>query len=223
MKLTRDAFEAHFREYRKHLQGEIGRFRDAASVLRQINERTNDYLCELNIAPAFFRTVEDALFTTVILWADKLFDEEGERGLFNFLTFIEYNRDWMTVGELQRRRNYPDGHWMLKDRVPITLDSIEEDRRKIRGLAALKSIKLRRDKFHGHFDKDYFFDRKKLASEAPITWANLKEAGEVMGEILNGYSADFDGELHAWESMGIDDLTRLLHAARKGQSKATNA
>jgi hypothetical protein len=216
LKLTRDAFEAHFREYREYLQREIGRFRDAASVLRQISERTHDYLSELNIAPAFFRTVEDALFTTVILWADKLFDEKGERGLFDFLMLIEYNRDWMTVAELQRRRKYPDGHWMLKDRVPITFDSIAEDRKRIRALVALKSIKLRRDKFHSHFDKDYFFDRTKLAIEAPITWANLSEAGEVMGQIVNDYSADFDGELHAWESMGIDDLTRLLHAARRG-------
>ncbi|MEX0959102.1 MAG: hypothetical protein WDZ63_07425 [Burkholderiales bacterium] len=174
MKLNRDEFEARFRAYRDHLSREVGRFRDAASVYRQISERTPDYLEELNLAAAFFRTVEDSLFTTIILWADKLFDEKGERGLFNFLAFVEYNRDWMTTQELQRRRNYPDGHWMLKNRIPITAKSIEEDRQKIRSLVILKSIKLRRDKFHGHFDKDYFFDRGRLASEAPMTWGTWK-------------------------------------------------
>src|SRR5688572_18259311 len=119
MKLTRDEFDAHFREYREHLQREVGCFRDAASVLRQINSRRDDYLSELNLAPAFFTTVEDSLFTTIILWADKLFDEKGERGLFNFLLLIENNRDWMTVKELQRRKSYPDGHWMLQGRTPV--------------------------------------------------------------------------------------------------------
>jgi len=219
VKLTRDKFEAHFREYREHLQREVGRFRDAASVFRQIDERRDDYLSELNLAPAFFHTVEDSLFTTIILWADKLFDEKGERGLFNFLSLIENNRDWMTVQELQRRKSYSDDHWMLQGRVPITFKSIEEDRQRIRKLVALKSIQLRRNKFHGHFDKEYFFDRQKLQREAPMTWENLTEAGETMVTMLNDYSVDFDGQMFAAETMGIDDLTRLLHAARRGRGK----
>ena len=154
MKLQRDAFEEHFRNYRKYLRMEIHRFCDSASVYRQISERTQDHLAELNLAPGFFRTVEDSLFTTIVLWADKLFDEKGERGLFNFLTFIEYNREWLTTAELQRRRSYPDDHWMLQNRIPITAALIDADRQKIRDLTALKSIRIRRDKFHGHFDKD---------------------------------------------------------------------
>jgi len=222
LKLTRDAFEARFREYRAALNTEIGRFRDAASVLRQISERTHDYLAELNLAPAFFHTVENSLLTKVILWADKMFDEKGERGLFNFLSLIENNREWMTIQELQRRKNYEDGHWMLRPEnrgQPITAQSIEEDRQRVRGLAALRSISLLRDKFHAHFDEDYFFDRDKLQAEAPIDWAGLTEVGNVMTTMLNNYSADFDGELFAGEAIGIDDLTRLLHAARKGNRK----
>lgn len=218
MKMKREDFERKFIDYRKYLSDEIHRFRDAASVYRQINERTNDYLDEINLAPAFFRVVEDALFTTIVLWADKLFDEKGERGLFNFLNFVDYNRQWLTTPELQRRRGYPDGHWMLQGRVPITADSIEADREKIRHLAALQSIRTRRDKFHGHFDKDYFFDRSKLQLEAPIRWSELDEAGEVMGKILNDYSVDFDGSMNSWQTMNIDGLTRLLEAAARGKS-----
>jgi len=217
MKMQRDAFDEYFRQYRTHLRSEIHRFCDCASVYRQISERTKDYLPELNLAPAFFSTAEDALFTMIVLWADKLFDEKGERGLFSFLTFIEYNRKWMTPEELQRRRSYPDDHWMLQNRIPITAESIEEDRRKIRSLSALKSIRIRRDKFHGHFDKDYFFDRAKLKQEAPLAWKDLDDATEVMGDMLNDYSADFDGELFSWKTMNISDLTELLRAARKGR------
>lgn len=216
MKLQREEFEEQFRDYRKYLGDEIHRFVDAASVFRQIDERTRDHLAELNLAPAFFGVVEDALFTMIVLWGNKLFDEKGERGLFNFLVFVEYNRDWLAIAELQRRRNYPEGHWMLEARIPITAATIDEDRAKIRELEVLRSIRLRRDKFHGHFDKDYFFDRARFSKEAPITWEGVEKAGEVMGRILNDYSVDFDGEMFSWKTINIDDLGFLLEAAARG-------
>jgi hypothetical protein len=218
MQLPRDEFEQHFIKYRHNLQFEIGRFFDAFSVFRQISERTHDHLEEINLAPAFFHTVEAALFTTIVMWADKLFDQNGERGLFNFLRLVEYNREWMTVAELQRRKNYPDGHWMLQNRISITFASIEVDREKIRSLAVLKSVRLRRDKYQGHFDKDYFFDRSRFNGEAPMLWKDVDQAAAVMGQILNDYSVDFDGQMFAWETLGIDDLSRLLRAAKKGRT-----
>lgn len=218
MKLPRAEFEDVFVKYRESLRHEIHCFRDSASVFRQITERTQDHLAEINLAPGFFHVTEDALFTTIVLWADKLFDERGERGFFNFLTFVEYNREWLTSAELQRRKEYPDGHWMLKDRIPITAKSIQTDREKIRSLAALRSIRIRRDKFHGHFDKEYFFDRSRLGAEAPLTWAELDEAGEVMGAMLNDYSVDFDGVYFSWS--GPNDLGRLLGVARAAKDHA---
>lgn len=218
MKLSRDEFELQFEKYRESLRHEIHCFRDSASVLRQISDRTQDHLSEINLAPGFFHVVEDALFTTVVLWADKLFDERGERGLFNFLAFVEHNRDWLSIEELKRRKGYPDDHWMLKNRIPITAKSIDADRLKIRSLAALRSIKIRRDKFHGHFDKEYFFDRSRLSAEAPITWTELDEAGNVMGGMMNDYSVDFDGAMFAWNAP--KDLGRLLDAARRADEYA---
>lgn len=219
--MLREEFEQHFSNYRKHLREEIYRFRDCVAVYRQIQERKTDRLEVINQAPAFFGIVESALFTSIVLWGDKLFDEDGERGLFNFLTFVEYNRKWLTTEELQRRKGYPDGHWMLDGRIPITVESIEYDRQKIRTLAALKSFRIRRDKFHGHFDKEYFFDRQRLQSEAPLRWCDLEEAGDVMGAMLNSYSADFDGELFFWDTVNIGDLDVLLRNAKR--STQTNS
>ena len=218
MKLSRDEFERQFEMYRESLRHEVHCFRDSASVFRQISDRTQDHLSEINLAPGFFHVVEDALFTTIVLWADKLFDERGERGLFNFLAFVEHNRNWLSIEELQRRKGYPDDHWMLKGCIPITAKSIDADRQKIRALAALRSIKIRRDKFHGHFDKEYFFDRSRLHAEAPITWTELDEAGSVMGQMMNDYSVDFDGAMFVWNAP--EDLRRLLAAARRADDHA---
>lgn len=221
MNMDSEAFERSFADYRKYLRDEIHRFRDTVAVYRQIQERKADQLEVINLSPAFFGVVEGALFTTIVLWADKLFDEKGERGLFNFLTFVEYNRKWLSPAELKRRRSYPDDHWMLEGRIPITLESIEEDRQKIRNLEVLKSFRLRRDKFHGHFDKDYFFDRNRFQTEAPIRWKDLEEAGDLMGSILNSYSVDFDGALYSWDKVNIDDLTVLLRNASRGRTPLT--
>lgn len=217
--MRREEFEQHFSDYRKYLREEIHRFRDCVAIYRQIQERKTDQLEVINQAPAFFGVVEGALFTSIVLWGDKLFDEQGERGLFNFLTFVEYNRKWLTTAELQVRKGYPEGHWMLDGRIPITAESIEADRQKIRALEALKSFRIRRDKFHGHFDKGYFFDRARLQSEAPIKWIDLEEAGNVMGAMLNDYSADFDGTSFAWDTLNINDLDVLLRNAKFGSGK----
>ena len=214
--MRREEFQQHFSDYRKYLREEIHRFRDCVAVYRQIQERKTDTLEVINQSPAFFGIVESALFTSIVLWGDKLFDEKGERGLFNFLTFVEYERKWLTTAELQRRKGYPDGHWMLDGRIPITAETIEQDRQKIRSLEALKSFRIRRDKFHGHFDKEYFFDRQRLQSEAPLRWGDLEEAGNAMGAMLNDYSVDFDGTSFAWDTLNIDDLDVLLQNAKSG-------
>ena len=176
-----------------------------------------DRLKEINIAPAFFQISIDALFSGIVIWMHKFFDENGERGLFNFLTCIENNRDALALSELQRRRQYPNGHWML-DHDPITLETINEHRKSIRGLEALQSIKLLRDKYHAHFDKKFFFDRDRLASDAPITWNALDKAMELVWDIINTYSTSFDGKTYTRTPINADDVDHLLdalHAARK--------
>ena len=208
-----EEFEKHFIAYRKHLRDEVHCFIDSVSVYRQIQERKTDRLAELNLAPGFFRVVEDALFTKIVLWADKLFDEKGQRGFFNFLNFVENNRKWLAISELKRRREYPNDHWMLEGRKPITSYSIQADRDRIKSLSALSSLRIRRDKFHGHFDKDYFFERHRLNTEAPLKWRDLEEAGQVMGSILNDYSVDFDGCSYFWLTLNTNDLDTLLHCA----------
>lgn len=216
--MDRSEFETKFTEYREFLRVEIYRFRDCVAVYRHLQERRATHHKALNIAPAFFSVVERALWTSIILWVDKLFDQKGQRGLFDFLAFIEQHREWMAISELQRRNNYPDGHWMVEDRVPITLQSIQEDKQKILSLPALKAFQTHRDKFHGHFDRSYSFDRQRLDLEAPITWSDLEDAGNVMGSILNNYASDFDGNTYSWNTLGIDDVNLLLNNAIVGYS-----
>jgi hypothetical protein len=209
--------EVGFEEYRKYLHEEGRRLACFVRLYRRLHERMADRLDEMNLAPAFFGTVIDSLFSVIVLWVDKFFHERSERGLVDFLNFCERNIRIFDIKELQRRRKYPDGHWML-NRDPITPVSIQENRAQISKPEFLSNFRLRRDKFHAHFDKEYFFDRKKLFEDAPLKWMDLEEPLRIIKDIINTYSATYDGNLFELEPINIDDIDRLLdylHRARK--------
>lgn len=211
--------EKKFEEYRRYLVYEASCLASFVNLFRRLYERRVDRLEEMNIAPAFFRMATDALRSAIILWADKLFDERGERGIFNFLMFIEQNRNILTIEQLKRRKNYPDGYWML-NRDPITHETINRDRRYIQSLGCLQSFTTLRDKFYAHFDKEYFFDRERMAKEAP-TWGDLEKVIAVISDVINRYSAAYDGQIFVLEPENINDLDYLLdllHTCKKSQN-----
>lgn len=205
--MNRKGFDRAFDEYRKFLREEVRRFLGYGAAYRGIQERRAQRPEGMALARGFFQVVESALFSAIVLWADKLFDERGQRGFFNFLTFVEYNRRWLSGEERQRRSGFPAAA------PPPGLEAIQAHRERIRALAALKSFRLWRNKFHGHFDRQYFFDQGRLDADAPLGWPDLEAAGALMGEILNAYSEAFDGTRYAWDPKAVDDLDVLLDRA----------
>jgi AbiU2 len=202
--------EKRFEEYRQYLVSEAIQAASYVALFRKLYERRRDRLEVMNIAPAFFETVTNALRSAIILWVDKLFDERGERGIFNFLAFIEQNRNIFAIEQLKRRKNYPNDHWMLNRVPPITLETITEDRERIKSIDCLKSFKTRRDKAIAHFDKKYFDDPERLSEEAPLTWGDLNKVIEALGEIINRYSAAYDAQSFSLRLSNINDLDYLL-------------
>jgi hypothetical protein len=86
----------------------------------------------------------------------------------------------------------------------------------------MKFIKFRRDKFHAHFDKEYFNDKGQLSNDAPIKQDDFNSLIEVMKDILNKYSAAYDGNLYTLDFMNaydIDQVLDILHYWSKGQNE----
>lgn len=206
--------ERIFEKYRESLHYEVQRLVSYISLYRHLHERMRDRLNEMNISPAFFQVTIDALFTAIVLWVDKLFGTTSERGFVNFLSFIENNLKVFSIDELKKRKCYPDGHWML-NRDPITFQIIQKDRLKIEKLESLQKFKLRRDKFHAHFDKKYFFNKTKLGEDAPIKWKDLNNILDTMADILNTYSAAYDGNVYHLKPSNIHDVGRTLDILHK--------
>ena len=210
--------ENQLEQYRNHLRSEIGRLANYVALYRNLHERRTDHLAEINFAPAFFFVVTDALFSAIILWTDKLFDEKGQRGIFDFLNFIECNIDMFSIEQSKRRRSYPDDHWVLdrrRTKGEIVIEKIQKDRELLKTLGCLKSFRIRRDKFHAHFDKDYFFDHERLTDEAPINWGDLEKVVEVLSEVINEYSSAYDAHHFEMTASNISDLDDILNALRE--------
>ena len=102
----------------------------------------------------------------------------------------------------------------------VDFSLITKHRGNICDLEALQALKLLRDKYVAHFDKNYFFDPTKLNSEAPVKLAELEEVAVLMGKIINDYSISFGGLLSDWKVMNIDDLHVLLDHAKKSGERA---
>jgi hypothetical protein len=82
--MEKTTVESQFEEYRKYLHDEIVRLASYIRLYRHLHERRTDRLAEMNLAPAFFSLVIDALFSAIVLWVDKLFDKKSERGYGTF-------------------------------------------------------------------------------------------------------------------------------------------
>lgn len=206
--------ENKFEVYRTYLIEEACRLASYIALYRRLEERRADRTYEINFAPAFFWLVFDALNSAIIHWVNNLFDEKAKRGIFNFLTFIEHNRDIFEIEQLRRRVKKPDAQWIL-EKEPITLAMVDEDRKHIKSLPCLQSFKTRRDKYYGHFDKKYFFDRERLERDAPITRGDFNKVVELLEDIVNRYSSSYDGQLFPLELANINDIDHLLDRLHK--------
>lgn len=102
------------------------------------------------------------------------------------------------------------------------MSSVEEDLDKLQNLPALSAIKMRRDKFHAHFDKDFFFDRKTLQEDHPIVWRDMEVIMETISDILNKYSAAYDGNVHHFKPININDVDYILDALHEKHERQLN-
>jgi hypothetical protein len=117
--------ETTFEQYRESLKQEATRLACWIRVYRLLHERREDRLAKLNVGPGFFLTVQDALFSVIVIWIDKLFAEDADRGLRNLLKFVEHHRPLFSAEAFKRRRNLPDGD---KSKVfNVALDPITND------------------------------------------------------------------------------------------------
>jgi len=207
----------YFKKYRKHLSDEVIKLSGFISIYRTLNEKKNDRLDAMNFAPAFFGNVITSLYTSIVLWTSKLFDPKSERGFVDLMNFAESNIGLFSKSKFMTRNSVKKDYWLFKTGgwKALSVQEIQAHRTEIANCEALNNIHHQRDKFHAHFDKEYFFNRGKMNEDAPVTWNNLEEIRALMDKILNRYSSAFDGSGLSITAVNIEDVSGLLDVVQK--------
>jgi hypothetical protein len=97
----------------------------------------------------------------------------------------------------------------------ITARQVARHRERLSNLRCLKSLRIRRDRYHAHFDKKYFFDLDRLGLDAPIALKDFGNAVKALWAIVNKYSSAYDGKFYESTSANINDLDHILYALRE--------
>lgn len=208
--------EARFLDYLQAFRREGQRLVMLMAVYRFLHEQRHDNLDALNVAPAFFQTVLIALREAIILTAHKMV--VGGRGdevsLGTFLNFVSANLGLFSTEAFRTRRKLKENAWQIRRHQAPTPEAVRGDRRRLTRLTVVQSLKILRDKYHAHFDRDFFFEPARLGESAPLRWQDLMEIGSTVEEILNRYSAAFDGNVLAFEPMNALDVEHVIDALR---------
>jgi hypothetical protein len=203
-------FDEIFIQYREALLRECHFLVNAINLYRIINERKEDRLQEMNIAPAFFVMVERCVLGTVVTSTNKLFGKKEECGFFDLLSMIEKNIDHFSIDKLITRSGSKNGNeFWIEPLNSLSIKDIDDSKKQISKLdSILKNIKRRRDKYEAHLDEEYFIKPDKLADDAPILWGDFDEIKKTVDDIFNFYSVSFDGKNF---SIGVTNITDVNH------------
>ena len=215
--------EARFLDYLEAFRREGQRLIMFMTVYRYLHERRYDALDALNRAPAFFQTVLIALREAIILTAHKMI--VGGRGdevsLGTFLNFVGSNLALFSTEAFRARRGLTESGWQVRRHKAPSPSTVREDRRRLGRLAAAPSLRILRDKYHAHLDRDYFFEPGRLGDTAPLRWQDLTEIRSTVEEILNRYSAAFNGDVLAFEPMNALDVEVVIDALRAWRKRGS--
>jgi len=215
--------EHEFQQYLRRLVDDVILVDSKFELCFYLLGRKQDSLEAMNVSPAFFQLVLDALFNDSVVSIAKLYEgQRSDRNLLRFLDFVETNINIFSQ-EAQESRGYspsvnwssPTGHVNL-DTVHMHRVAIESKR------TVLNNLFFRRDKVYAHSDDEYFYDRITLKDDAPLSFGQLRELIKMAGSILNEYSVAYNGAgqvFRAANALDADKLLKVLQdyvSSRKG-------
>jgi hypothetical protein len=155
----------------------------------------------LNVAPAFFRNIQEALLTDIILGLDKLYADgkDAKRSLVHYLGQVKTHFHTLK----------PSTDKFSAELIQHQLTEIELVR------PLLYNLKVHRDRFYAHHDPKYFDNPYKLNEDAPLSPSDLSSLTELAKDILH---AHYGGILNVERLMRIvnaDDVSCVIKSVQR--------
>jgi hypothetical protein len=193
--ITMENPEDEFSKYHDKLRSELNTADWHFTVFKYITEVQNNYLKELNQAPAFWSLTINAHLYTVLMCLNRFSDKKEKvkhLHMDNFLDFIEQNLDIFSRQAFERRLRTIDRYDEITARSysKVTSEIVNQHRQKLKDLP-ISSLRSWRNTVLAHLDKDSVLQGVDITKKFPIKKKQIEEIIDTLDKILNYYSNAF--------------------------------
>jgi hypothetical protein len=212
------SFDSQYRAFLCALQDEITRVESQLSALVHLSNRSVE-ATYIEYAPVMFVVVRDALMVAVFITLARAFERNSDRSIFKLLNFTLSNYDkisWQRAPWASSARgrsggpNMPPEWWINKQKQDLARYAHLIDR-----------LKVQRDKFFAHNDKEYFGNHEALSEEHGLGPADLVEMVRAAQRVLGEHEEAFSGSGRVSQAeMTAIHLDNLLRSAKQVRSGA---
>jgi hypothetical protein len=183
------------------------------------------YSDEMNVAHTFFTLSMRGHLLETLLRLNKFFEKGGDSttNIAYFLDFAEKNMDIFAVPAADRRKRSEE-EMILEKQVEevkpsqITRDVIKEHRGRVKELP-VKKLKKWEDDALSHIDRKVAKKHINVFDECPVDIEEIDRTINAVHEILNVYSAAYDGQIWDKDLVFTHGIKNMLDAIKAGKKQ----
>lgn len=214
--------EERFEKYHNSLRHELNTAYWHFTAWKCLRKLGRTYLDELNQAPAFFGLTIEAHFAETLILLSKFFERRKKRekekklNIRLFLDFIANNLDIFSnqAFELRMRRQGKYDDRTMRSHTEITLEKVNEHRKKVNDLPA-GNIKQWRNNLLAHTATEVALQKVDIPKRYPVREKQIDQVIDTLHDILNVYWAAYVSSTWLKELPSIEyGIQRVVEAIR---------
>lgn len=205
-----------FIKYHQELRGELNNANWHFIILKYLQELRGTYRKELNQAPAFFGLTMYAHLLAALVRINKFFDKNKKHlSIRKFLDFIEQNLDIFSNEAFEARMRREDRYesYIIKGHTEITLQKVEEDRKKVNDLP-VAHIRRWRNTILVHIEEGRVLRGIDIMKKYPVKQRQVDDIINTLDKMLNEYLVAYDASTWAKDLAVKDGIKAVVEAIR---------
>lgn len=208
--------EETFVKYHQELRDELNNANWHFTIWKYLQELTGTHRKEMNQAPSFFTLTMHAHLLAALVRINKFFDKwEKHLSIRKFLDFIEQNLDIFTNEAFEARMRSEDRYdsHIVKEHREITLQKVEEDRKKINDLP-VKPIRRWRNAVLVHIEEERVLQSIDIMKKYPVKQSQIDDIINTLDNMLNEYLVAYNASSWAKDLAVKDGMKAVVDAIR---------
>ncbi|MEA1958502.1 MAG: hypothetical protein U9N44_02355 [Chloroflexota bacterium] len=217
------AKDEEFIKYHRDLRGEIDNANWHFTTWKYLWNAVENNLDEMNVAHTFFRlTMRGHLLETLLRLSKICNRGVGTLSMPDFLDFVKKDLDVFSKRAVDKGRHGEEGYEIEMEVIAvewpeITDDLVDQHLRRIEALP-LGRLKEWTKQTLSHVDKKVAKKDISVFEECPVDIEQVDTIIETVHEILNVYSAAYDGQTWDKDLTFVHGIQNLLNAVRAGKA-----